>query len=289
LQRKKKMKKIIAIILTVCFVVIALWFFVFKKQPATKTSPRIVKIKIPALQKIQEPASKQPLFQKTETKPAITPKIKIAPQLTDKNVKKSESEKAVKKFVIKKKAAEAPAPKTEITEKFPTKSKVAKKPASEDMDMAYRERKPFHPYSLRISSNRLKKTAQSHYNYYKNKGLSPFFVRLDLGQNGVWWNLHVGHYKTQDEAEKVKKANKLRDALIKKMSYANLIGEFTSKKEMEVQFQSLEKSGYYPYIIRGHKNTILLFVGDFFEQKGAAERNQKRLTAEGIKSRFVKR
>jgi hypothetical protein len=268
------MKKIVAIIFAFCLVLAILWLFVLKNssqiRKPLRESPKIVRKKIPAIPKVQKPASEQPISQKTETKPAVAPKIIISLQPADKTDEK-------------------PAPEIKIAKKLSLKVKTAEKSTSEDVEMVYREREPFHPYSLRISSNRLKKTAQNHYNYYKSKGLSPFFVKLDLGKNGVWWNLHVGHYKALYEVKKAKKVNKLHDALIKKMQYANLIGEFSSEKEMAIQYRPLEKLGYYPYIIRGEKNTILLFVGDFFRYKGAAERNQKRLKVEDIQSRFVKR
>lgn len=298
------MKKIVAIIFTFCLVLVILWLFVFKNssqiRKPLRESPKIVRKKIPTIPKVQKPASEQPISQKTETKPAVAFKIMISLQSADKTDEKPVSEdktskkptsetKAVKKPALKEKADEKPAPEIKIAKKLSLKVKTAEKSTSEDIEMVYREREPFHPYSLRISSNRLKKTAQNHYNYYKSKGLSPFLVKLDLGKNGVWWNLHVGHYKTLYEVKKAKKVNKLHDALIKKMQYANLIGEFSSEKEMAIQYRPLEKLGYYPYIIRGEKNTILLFVGDFFMYKGAAERNQKRLKVEDIQSRFVKR
>lgn len=297
------MKKILSIILVGCLVLAVLWIFVFKKgsqkEKTFKPSTKIVRKKISDMPKVQKPAPEQP-SQTIKIEPAVAPETKISPQVADKTAEKPAPEdkvsekpavviKTFKKPVIEEKAAEKPAPEPKIAKKLPPKVKATKKSAPVDLDMAYREREPFHPYSLRVSSNRLKKNAQKQYNYYQGKGLSPFFVKLDLGKNGVWWNLHVGHYKVQAEAEKAKKANKLHDALIRKMPYANLIGEFSSKKEMGDQFRRLETLGYYPYIIIGPKNTIRLLVGDFFEHKGAAERNQKRLKADGIQSRFVKR
>lgn len=90
------MKKIVAIIFSFCLVLVILWLFVLKNssqiRKPLRESPKIVRKKIPAIPKVQKPASEQPISQKTETKPAVAPKIMISLQSADKIDEKPVSE-----------------------------------------------------------------------------------------------------------------------------------------------------------------------------------------------------
>jgi hypothetical protein len=161
--------------------------------------------------------------------------------------------------------------------------------ASELTASSYRIRQPLHPYSIKLSSNRSKRSAQNGLKVFKNDKMDPYVVQMDLGaERGVWWNIYTGHYKTRQDALNVWKTLERPDTRIKKLSYANLIDEFSSEDKMAAVYQRLEKQGYEPYVIQD-TGKWRLFVGDFVYVEGAALRNQADLEKAGFTSRIVER
>lgn len=161
--------------------------------------------------------------------------------------------------------------------------------ASEETASSYRMRQPFHPFSIKLSSNRIKSNAQKGLKVFKNDKTDPYLVKLDLGvERGIWWNVYTGHYKTKQDALNAMKTFDMPDARIKKLPYANLIDEFLSEEKMAAVYQRLEKQGYEPYVIRD-AGKWRLFVGEFLYIPGAAQRNQAHLEAAGFTSRIVTR
>ncbi len=161
--------------------------------------------------------------------------------------------------------------------------------ASELAESSFRMRQSLHPYSIKLSSNRSKRSAQNGVKVLKNEKTDPYVVEMDLGkERGIWWNVYTGHFKTKKDALNVLKTLDRTDALIKKLPYANLIDEFSSEEKMATVYQRLEKQGYDPYVIHD-SGKWRLFVGDFIYVEGAAQRNQKHLETAGFASRIVKR
>jgi cell division septation protein DedD len=146
---------------------------------------------------------------------------------------------------------------------------------------------PSHPYSLMLSSCRLIENAQKVVADYRNKGLSPFIVKVELGKGQVWWRIMAGCYETREEAVKAKEQYGLKDALIKKTPYTNLIGTFSSKENARYEARRLEKLGYSPYPITGEKSLRLL-VGAFETREGAQKQNVE-LQSKGIPSHIIER
>jgi len=154
---------------------------------------------------------------------------------------------------------------------------------------SYQMRQPLHPYSIKLSSNRSKSSAQNGVKVLKNDKIDPYVVQMDLGaERGIWWNVFTGHFKTKQDALNMLKTLDMPDARIKKMPYANLIDEFSSEEKMATVYQHLEQQGYDPYVIRDDSKWRL-FVGDFLYAEGAAQRSQKQLEDAGFTSRIVKR
>ncbi len=161
--------------------------------------------------------------------------------------------------------------------------------ASELTASSYRMRQPFHPYSIKLSSNRSKSSAQNGVKVLKNDRTDPYLAEMDLGaERGIWWNVYTGHYKTKQDALDMLKTLDMPDARIKKMPYANLIEEFSSEEKMSAVYQRLEKQGYDPYVI-WDSGKWRLFVGDFLYAEGAARRSQTHLEDAGFASSIVKR
>jgi septal ring-binding cell division protein DamX len=144
-----------------------------------------------------------------------------------------------------------------------------------------------HPYSLMLSSCRLKENARNVVADYRNKGLSPFIVKVELGKGQVWWRTMAGSYQTREEAAKAKEKYGLADAVIKKTPYTNLVGTFPSEQNARDEVRRLEKLGYSPYPVNEEKSLRLL-VGAFETREGAAKQ-QAELESQGISSQIIER
>ena len=77
---------------------------------------------------------------------------------------------------------------------------------------------------------------------YKKINLEPYAVKVDLGQNGIWWRIYAGHYETREEAIKEKNKHGLTDKIVLKEPYANYAdtndnnkNEAVNKKPLIVQ------------------------------------------------------
>ncbi len=60
----------------------------------------------------------------------------------------------------------------------------------------------FLPYSLRSSSYKQPFRAERELAEIRQMGLTPYLVRADLGDMGVWWRVYIGFYSTDEEARK---------------------------------------------------------------------------------------
>jgi hypothetical protein len=123
---------------------------------------------------------------------------------------------------------------------------------------------------------------------YRERNLSPYFVKVDRGESGIWWRILLGHYKTRGEALRIREKNNLSDSLIVKMPYANLIDVFSSETEAIAMMEHLGKLQYSPYIIEHDRSTLQLFVGAFITTKGA-EKQKIELLSMGIPNEVIER
>ena len=117
---------------------------------------------------------------------------------------------------------------------------------------------------------------------------STYWVKLDLGDKGIWFRLFAGYFQTREEADEFIRTRKIKGAESRRIKYANLIGFYTSKEEIEKQKAILEKQGYSPYIINDTEKNFRLFVGAFY-QRVRAEKQNSHLANNGIHSQLVER
>jgi cell division septation protein DedD len=145
-----------------------------------------------------------------------------------------------------------------------------------------------YPYSLQIGSYRTIKRADKAISIYRKKGLSPYWVKVDLGENGLWYRVFVGHFRDTANAKSYKQEHKITRGLIKRIAYANLIGIYSVEEQFEDEKLTLEKNGYFPYVIKDEEEKHRLYVGAFFTKAGV-EKQHARLFDQGILSEIVKR
>jgi len=144
------------------------------------------------------------------------------------------------------------------------------------------------PYSIYLGSYKTRERAERAVSSYQEKGLSPYWVKLDLGAKGTWFRVFAGYFQRREYAEMFIREKNLVDAKPKHTKYANLIGISETHKEIDTKKYALLSLGYCPYVIRGANGKFLLYAGAFY-QKRRAEEAQRDLASQGIKSQLIER
>jgi cell division septation protein DedD len=145
-----------------------------------------------------------------------------------------------------------------------------------------------HPYSIYLGSFRRLNQVEKAMSGYRRMGLSPYWLRMDLGDKGIWFRIFANHFKTREEADAFIKARKIADARSRHTKYAVLTGVYTSEEELNTGRSALLELGYSPYRIQGEKGVARLYVGAFY-QRDQAEKQRADLASRGIEGRTVER
>lgn len=190
----------------------------------------------------------------------------------------------------------APATRTEVMTSVPmeappkqTGSMEAQHPQkTESISTGMRESFPLHPFSLRSSSYQQQERASQEIYEMKQMGLTPYLVRVELGDLGPLWRIYIGFYSTEEEAKKIRTTYKLANATVQKTDYACQVGEFSNETDGMAMFERLKQSGYFPYAIQKGRNLFRMYLGAY-EKRSEAEALQQELQKKGVKSQVVKR
>ncbi|MBL7176209.1 MAG: SPOR domain-containing protein [Desulfobacteraceae bacterium] len=151
-----------------------------------------------------------------------------------------------------------------------------------------RERTVSYPYSIYLGSFQTLKGVHATVSQSRKIGLSPYWVKLHLGDKGTWFRLFAGYFRTREGADTFIKVKKIRGAQSRHTKYANLIGTYTSAGALDKKQTTLLELGYSPYVISEKKDVFRLYVGAFY-QKVRAEKQNADLVSKGVQSQFVKR
>jgi hypothetical protein len=111
---------------------------------------------------------------------------------------------------------------------------------------------------------------------------------VDLGDKGVWYRFFAGYFRTKEEAEEFIRNRNIQGASLGITRYANLIGIYSSDKEVEDNRKALVSAGFYPYVIKGPDGKSYLYSGAF-DRKEYAEKEWTVLASKGIKSETTER
>jgi hypothetical protein len=144
------------------------------------------------------------------------------------------------------------------------------------------------PYSVYLGSYSQTESLQRAMREYEEKGLFPFWVKVDLGKKGVWHRVFAGYFQTEAEADAFIKEKGIPEAEARLVKYGNLIGTYPSERALQGQRGTLIKLGYSPYVIPGGKDEYRLYVGAF-SRKSHAEALLRDLSTIGIRSQIVPR
>ncbi len=150
------------------------------------------------------------------------------------------------------------------------------------------ERDALYPYSIYLGSFKNRERAERAISEYGKKGLSPYWVKIDLGDKGTWYRVFSGYFEEREQANEFIKNKQMAESESRHTKYANLIGLFAFQEEAEEEKLRLSKLGYCPYVIPGRNDESLLYVGAFY-QKARAQRLCEELASKGVRSQIVER
>jgi hypothetical protein len=119
-------------------------------------------------------------------------------------------------------------------------------------------------------------------------GLSPYWIKVDLGDKGVWFRVFTGYFKNKEEAEAFIKENQIPEARPKYTKYATLVGTYTSEVDLNKNRLGLLELGYCLYTINGINGEYRLYSGVFY-QKTRAQKHAAELASKGFQSQVVNR
>jgi len=145
-----------------------------------------------------------------------------------------------------------------------------------------------YPFSIKLEVFRKQQEARDSLSAYLAKGLNPYWVKVNLGSQGVWYRIFEGSYETPEAAAAVISRNALKNAVVKETKYAALIGMFLSQDVLNRKIQLLSAMGYSPYVVQGGDQTFYLFVGAFYTRKGSEDQVAD-LLSKGVQSEIVER
>lgn len=144
------------------------------------------------------------------------------------------------------------------------------------------------PYSIKLIYFRTLREARDSLPGFAAKGLSPYWVKVNLGDQGTWYRVFAGHFKNVQEAETLINEKQLQGAVVKQTGYTTLIDSAFSEDELRDQMTSLSQSGFSPYVIKDNAGVFRLYVGAFYTQKGARDQ-QSELSDKGFQGKIVAR
>jgi hypothetical protein len=150
------------------------------------------------------------------------------------------------------------------------------------------EKMPSYPYSVYLGAYKTLERARVAVSQYQKKGVSSYWVKVDLGRKGVWHRLFTGYFQDGGTALDFISERNLEEASVKKTKYTTLIGVYTSEDAIIRKSQALDKLGYSSYIVDGGNGTAQLYSGAFLT-KGGAEKHYHELAAKGVRNRVVER
>ena len=144
------------------------------------------------------------------------------------------------------------------------------------------------PFSIYLASFHTKERAEKAIQQYESKGLSPFWVKINIKDKGVWYRIYAGCFEDEEQANISIKEHGLANAQTKKTAYANLLGIYGTREELDPLIREIKDKGFSPYVIRNKDGEYNLLVGAFVTRTGAEEQGN-RLKSEGIQGKVVER
>ena len=154
-----------------------------------------------------------PAGQKPEI-PAPEPEIRVSKQVDKPEPLAREDAVAPEETAAKLEVQGTPTPKAAMTdEKTGIAPEVKKQPVTvitpTTVATASVAKAALRPYTIMLASCKLRKSADVVVSKHRKLGLTPYIVKVDLGDKGEWLRILAGHFENQEEALEIKKKNRL--------------------------------------------------------------------------------
>jgi len=260
-----------------------------RKQPAKPPEKPAISPKQP---QAQEKVSTPPPAPSEPTPPAVSKEEKLVELETPTAIAQAApGEERIEKKAPSVSTTDQPKP-PEVSAKqepqpLPLQTQPSAKPSATEVSPSP-PRTPEYPYSVYLGSLKAHEAVKKAISDYQEKGLSPYWTKVDLGDKGVWFRVFAGYFRTKDETEKYIRDRNIQGATPGITKYANWIGSYGSDKEVEDQKRALLSAGFYPYVIKAPDGKSLLYSGAF-DRKEYAEKERSALASKGINSEVVER
>ena len=87
-------------------------------------------------------------------------------------------------------------------------------------------------YSVYLGSYKTLGRAKKAISEYGKKGLSPYWLEVDLGKKGVWYRIFTGQFQNRGQAEEFIKEKRLVDAEVRETKHAAQISAHSTKNDI---------------------------------------------------------
>jgi hypothetical protein len=255
------------------------------KKPAKDTVKTHASLKTPKVKKGQDRKAAKKLSTPTTVKKPAKNTTKRLASLKTAKVKKGQDKKAAKKLstptTVKK-------PAKNTTKRLASLKTPNAKKGPEKKISGMNVKASSYPYSVYLGSFRTMKGVHRTVVQSRKYGLSPYWIKIDLGEKGTWFRIFAGYFETRKGADDFIKVKRIGGAASRHTKYANLIGNYTSAEALDRKQTTLLELGYSPYVINDKNAEVRLYVGAFY-QLVRAEKQNAALAAKGIQSRLVRR
>lgn len=128
-----------------------------------------------------------------------------------------------------------------------------------------------YPYSILLETFTDREIAQMAIPFYQKRGISAHWVKVDLGEKGIYYRLFTGVFATIAEAQQYRDKKQLIDKPIKSTSYSARIGVYEDKAQLANAYTKISDTGVIPYVLGTEEGTYHLYVGSFYTFTGAAD------------------
>lgn len=145
-----------------------------------------------------------------------------------------------------------------------------------------------YPYSVYLGSYRTTEGLQNAASVYRKMGLTPYWVKVDLEEMGIWFRVYTGFFKTRKEADEFIKENHIPGAATKHTRYTVLVGTYKSEEKVNTKKRELRAVGCCPYGVKDSKGACRLCTGAFY-QMARAQKHKAKLATHGIQGQVVER
>ena len=145
-----------------------------------------------------------------------------------------------------------------------------------------------YPFSILLETLDKRSNVEQAIALYDKKGLTSFWVKVDLGDQGIKYRLFTGYFPNETAAKNFLKQQRLSGKLVKNTPYAARIGIFGDKNELAAAHAKTAAAGVFPSILGTENGSFALFVGAFYTAAGGDEQCRE-LADKGLPCQTVSR